>query len=145
MLNDRPYMRTPYRPGWSMTMILCVTVAACFLAQMVLSGFTGMDKWIMDWLALSKAGMQRGLIYQLITYQFLHAGFGHVFLNLLGLYFFGRAMEEVLGSVGMLKLYLASGVAGGLLHIGLACAFPDTFGKIWVVGASAGVFGLVAA
>jgi membrane associated rhomboid family serine protease len=128
-----------------MTTILCVIVAACYLAQVLLGGFNGMDKWIMDWLSLSKAGMQRGLVYQLITYQFLHAGFMHVFLNLLGLYFFGRAMEDMLGSAGMLKLYLASGVAGGLLHVGLAFAFPGPFGKIGVVGASAGVFGLIAA
>jgi hypothetical protein len=36
-------------------------------------------------------------------------------------------------------------VIGGLLHVGLAFAFPLTFGPVAVVGASAGIFGLVAA
>jgi hypothetical protein len=53
-------------------------------------------------------------------------------------------MEDMLGSRGMLKLYLVSGVIGGLLQVGLAIAFPVTFGAA-IVGASAGIFGLVAA
>jgi len=80
----------------------------------------------------------------LLTFQFLHGGLMHLLFNMIGLYFFGRAMEDLLGSRGMLKLYLASGVAGGLLQVGLAMAFPTYF-RGAVVGASAGIFGLVAA
>jgi membrane associated rhomboid family serine protease len=144
MLDDRQYMRTPYRPGWSMTTILCVTLAGCYLAQMVLHGLN-LDGWVDHWLALSKTGLTHGLVFQLLTYQFLHGSFLHLLFNVIGLYFFGRAIEEMLGSAGMLKLYLASGVVGGLLHVGLGFAFPLTFGTVAVVGASAGIFGLVAA
>jgi hypothetical protein len=63
---------------------------------------------------------------------------------MIGLYFFGRAVEAMLGSRGMLKVYLASGTIGGLLQSALAFAFPAYFGGD-VVGASAGVFGLIAA
>jgi hypothetical protein len=63
---------------------------------------------------------------------------------MIGLYFFGRAVEEILGSRGMLRLYLASGVVGGMLQVALSFAFPNTF-SAGVVGASAGVFGLIAA
>jgi membrane associated rhomboid family serine protease len=128
-----------------MTTILCVILGVCYLAQMILHGFDKEDLWLMKWLALSKDGLAHGKVYQLLTYQFLHGSFWHLLLNVIGLYFFGRAMEEVLGSAGMLKLYLTSGVVGGLLHVGLAFAFPLTFGAVSVVGASAGVFGLVAA
>jgi membrane associated rhomboid family serine protease len=126
-----------------MTIILCATLAACFLAQKILEG-SGNEAWVAHYLALSKDGIAHGLVFQLITYQFLHGGFWHLFLNVIGLYFFGRAMEEALGSMGMLKLYLTSGVIGGLLFVGTAFAFPGKFGTE-VVGASAGVFGLVAA
>jgi membrane associated rhomboid family serine protease len=148
MLDERPYMRAPYRPGWSMTTILLVSLAACFLLQSLLEGLNGPGRpdWVMQWLALSASGMAHGRIYQLLTFQFLHGGVWHLLMNMIGLYFFGRAMEEMLGRRGMLKLYLASGVAGGLLQVGLAFAFPHVFiPKIPVVGASAGVFGLVAA
>jgi membrane associated rhomboid family serine protease len=136
-------MRTPYRPGWSMTTILCVTLIACFLAQITLEGWKGPD-WVMSWLALSAPGLAHGLVYQLITFQFLHGGLFHLLVNLIGLYFIGRAVEGMLGSAGMLKLYLASGTVGGLLHVALGFLFPRFF-LVPVVGASAGLFGLIAA
>jgi hypothetical protein len=61
-----------------------------------------------------------------------------------GLYFFGRAMEEALGGKGMLWLYLLSGTIGGLVQVALGLAFTS-FGNATVLGASAGVFGLIAA
>jgi membrane associated rhomboid family serine protease len=143
MLDDRPYMRTPYRPSWSMTTILLVTLAACFLVQSLLEGLKTRE-WVMYWLALSAEGLAHGKIYQLLTFQFLHGSLMHLLMNMIGLYFFGRAIEEMLGSSGMLKLYLASGVVGGLLQVALAFAFPRIFGAA-VVGASAGIFGLIAA
>ena len=63
---------------------------------------------------------------------------------MIGIYFFGRAVEDILGSKGMLKLYLVSGVMGGLLQVGLAFILPKYF-YAGVVGASAGLFGLIAA
>jgi len=53
--------------------------------------------------------------WTLITYQFLHAGFGHVFFNMMSLYIFGPRLEAELGSRKFVALYLLSGVAGGLL------------------------------
>jgi len=125
-----------------MTTILLVTLLACFLAQWLAEGLTG--DWDMRWLALSADGLRHGRVYQLITFQFLHGGFWHLLGNLIGLYFFGRAVEGMLGSRGMLALYLSSGIVGGLLQVALGFAFPHYFGA-GVVGASAGVFGLIAA
>ncbi len=144
MLDDRQYMRTPYRPGWSVTAMLCATLAVCYLAQMIVHGFDPYDYWVLRWLALSKGGIAHGLVYQLLTYQFLHGSFWHLLMNVLGLYFVGRAMEELLGGRAMLALFLTSGAMGGLMHVALGFAFPTIFG-VPVVGASAGVFGLVAA
>jgi membrane associated rhomboid family serine protease len=126
-----------------MTTILLVTLVACFLAQKLLEGVKGAF-WVDDWLALSKDGMAHGFVYQLLTFQFLHGSPWHLLFNMIGLYFFGRGVEEMLGSRGMLRLYLASGVVGGLLYVGMAFAFPKVFFAS-VVGASAGVFGLIAA
>ncbi|HEY3914268.1 MAG TPA: rhomboid family intramembrane serine protease [Verrucomicrobiae bacterium] len=135
-------MRTPYRPGWSMTTILLVTLIACYIVQMFLERMR--PGFVEEWLALSKTGLQHGRVYQLITFQFLHGGLWHLLGNMITLYFFGRAVEGMLGSRGMLKLYLASGTIGGLLQVALQFALPGYFGG-GVVGASAGIFGLVAA
>ncbi len=146
MLDDRQYMRTPYRPNWSMTTILCVTLIACYIVQMLLEKLRG--GFVENYLALSMDGLAHWQIYQLVTFQFLHGGFFHLFGNLLGLYFFGRAVEDILGSAGMLKLYLASGTIGGILEIALQvllrAIYPQAVPSS-VVGASAGVFGLIAA
>jgi membrane associated rhomboid family serine protease len=36
--------------------------------------------------------------HQFVTYMFLHADFGHIFSNMLGLFFFGPMLEQVWGS-----------------------------------------------
>jgi membrane associated rhomboid family serine protease len=72
--------------------------------------------------------------WTIVTYQFAHAGVGHLLFNMLGLYFFGSRLEEHLGARRFLGLYFASGVAGALLSF-LNFNTP-------IVGASAAVFGV---
>ncbi len=43
--------------------------------------------------------------YELISSGFLHSGLGHLFVNMLTLFFFGRILEQVLGPVYFLGLY----------------------------------------
>jgi hypothetical protein len=66
-----------------------------------------------------------------------------VLFNCLGLWFFGKPVEEQLGSKRFLALYLGSGVAGGLLQAFLTFLLPRHF-DFPVVGASAGVCGMIA-
>ncbi len=73
--------------------------------------------------------------WTLITYMFLHAGFWHLFFNMLGLYFFGPRLEATLGSSRFLRLYFISGISGGLLSFVFAPFTP-------IIGASAAVFGI---
>jgi len=124
-----------------MTTIIFVTLVVCFIVQEIL---LRTNPEIVGDLTLSLTGLRAGRIYELITFQFLHAGIWHLAGNLLGLYFFGRAAEEMFGSRAMLRLYLFSGTVGGLLQVGLALVFPYHFAG-GVVGASAGLFGLIAA
>jgi membrane associated rhomboid family serine protease len=98
---------------------------------------------IEDWLALTPAALARGYVWQLLTFQFLHAGLWHLLGNLMGLWFFGRLVENILGTKRFLVAYFACGVVGGLLQAGLMFLFPAHFGAS-VVGASAGVMGIFA-
>jgi membrane associated rhomboid family serine protease len=126
-----------------MTTILLISIFVCFVVQKIAEGFYG--EGVIDSLfALSTEGMREGRVWQLITFQFMHAGWMHLLGNMFTLYFFGRAMEEVLGKKGLLMLYLLSGTVGGLVQIILAFSFRSYFAS-GVVGASAGVFGLIAA
>lgn len=61
-----------------------------------------------------------GEIWRLISYQFVHANMGHIFFNMWALYFFGPAVEAVMGPRKFLAYYLACGIAGALFSSFLA-------------------------
>jgi membrane associated rhomboid family serine protease len=143
MLEDRYYMRDEQRSSrFSTTVILMIVLTVIFALQQInavyFRSFNSNEVF-----ALSKEGLQRGWIWQLITFQFLHAHLFHLGFNLLALWFFGRPVEARLGTPAFLKIYFAGGIAGGLLQTALSWAFPGYFG--WVLGASAGVCALIAA
>lgn len=74
--------------------------------------------------------------WTLVTYMFLHGGFGHLFFNMLGLYFFGPRLEDRLGGRGFLVLYFLSGMGGAVFSFIFASQYS-------VVGASAAVYGVL--
>jgi membrane associated rhomboid family serine protease len=94
--------------------------------------------------ALVYGEMTHGHVWQLITFQFLHGSWLHILLNCWGIFVFGPPLETVLGKARFLTLYLASGVVGGAVQI-LAWVLAKERFPHEVVGASAGLFGLVAA
>jgi membrane associated rhomboid family serine protease len=83
-------------------------------------------------------GVADGGWWRLITSTFLHAGPIHLLLNMLALFWFGRVLEHVIGSLRFALLYLASGLAGsaGALYLS-----PDSP----TVGASGAIFGILGA
>ena len=142
MLEDRSYMREPeWRPEASRSGIsLCLTLilinVACYILQHTVRGFE-------ETLALFPQRLQNGNVWELLSYQFLHGGLFHLLINCAMIWFAGRQIEEALGKAKLLALYLVAGVFGGLLQCALSWGgFPPPAG---VVGASAGIFGLIAA
>ncbi|MCR4915580.1 MAG: rhomboid family intramembrane serine protease [Prevotella sp.] len=53
-------------------------------------------------------------IYQLLTYQFLHADVWHIFFNMFALWMFGCVIERVWGPQRFLVYYLVCGIGAGL-------------------------------
>lgn len=84
-------------------------------------------------------------VWQVFTFQFLHGSPMHLFLNCLSLYFVGPPVEQALGSRRFWKLFIISGVGGGLLQVLMVNVFDTHFSPGEVVGASGGLFGLMAA
>ncbi len=72
-----------------------------------------------------------------VTYQFIHAGFAHIAVNMLGLAAFGAGVEQRLGPVRFLVFYLVCGVVGAGTEWALDPASQDP-----MVGASAAISGL---
>lgn len=124
------------------TMSLIALNVLVFLLE--LWGDRRTDFPLVEYGALSVAGLKQGYWWQLLSFQLLHGGWLHLFLNCWGIYVFGPPLEAVLGKGRLATLYFLSGVAGGALQILAALLSHRRFGGE-VVGASAGVFGLVAA
>ena len=76
--------------------------------------------------------------WTLVTYMFLHGGLGHIFWNMLGLYFFGPRVESRMGSQRFITLYFVSGIVGALFSVVLAPRYA-------VLGASGAVLGVLMA
>ena len=121
--------------------------AAVFVVNMLLAG--RLSAPVGDggfWLAFSWSGMWDGFglgLVRLVTYQFTHAYADpmHFLMNMLVLYFFGTMAETRLGYRGTIKLYLAGGVAGALLHLGLAAL--QGHANVQLVGASGACYGFL--
>jgi membrane associated rhomboid family serine protease len=154
MLEDRDYMRQPeyddsgwrprFQPRWSWTVILLAAYAAMFLTELLVTRFFPDQAGVFNYLALSVPGIEHGCVWQLVTYQFMHAGVWHLALNCWAIYTFGRELEALLGGKKFLALMFSSGIVGGVFQILVALVWPQYFGGP-VVGASACAFGLVAA
>ena len=84
------------------------------------------------------------LPWQLITYQFVHADFWHLFFNMVfGLWMFGMEVEHVWGPKKFLIYYLSCGVAAGLSQLILSPIFEPVLGP--TVGASGAIYGVMIA
>src|SRR5664280_420454 len=145
MLEDRDYMRQPDDGRRaSLTVALIVVNALVFFFELSVSG-NPHSLFIEDhYFALSGEVLKSGFLWQLLTFQFMHAGLLHILANCWAIYVFGRAIEDTLGWKKFLILYLSSGVVGGICQVLAGWLWPGLFGGP-VVGASAGGLGLMAA
>jgi membrane associated rhomboid family serine protease len=82
--------------------------------------------------------VDQGDWWRLFTSMFLHYGPIHLAMNMLALWWFGSAVEQVLGRGRYLLLYLVSGLAGSA---GALLLDPNAL----TVGASGAIFGILGA
>jgi membrane associated rhomboid family serine protease len=119
--------------------LLLVNVAV-FLGNAV---FTGS---LIDWFGFSWTAMWEGYglgMLRILSYQFVHdwQGIGHIFFNMLSLYFFGTMAERSLGYLGIYKLYLVGGAVGGLVHLLLSLA--GGYESATLIGASGACYAFI--
>ncbi len=154
--GSRDYYRPSGLGGFSMfppvlKKIIIVNVVVFFI-QMIFDNlsFGGTPGWYIlnRYFALNPiAGVDQAgqafnfQIWQLITFQFMHGGFGHIFFNMLMLWMFGMEIENIMGSQKFLVFYLAAGIGGGLVQAFISPIFVG--GGAPTIGASAGVFGVM--
>lgn len=81
--------------------------------------------------------------YQLFTYMFAHAGFGHIFFNMIGLWVFGSILEQFWGSNKFLIFYMITGIGAAVFYAGINFFMNPEPAPM--LGASGAVYGLLMA
>ncbi len=87
--------------------------------------------------------LPRLMVWQFVTYMFLHANFAHIFFNMFTLWMFGRRLEYRWGTKEFLRFFLICGVGAALGH--MVAAFFMHISRDPIVGASGGIMGLLVA
>ena len=116
---------------------LCVAAYVAELAGGGASSFEGGGKLIREG-GVYAAAVADGEIYRVITAGFLHAGLLHLGLNMFALYVLGTLLEPAIGTMRFVGIYAVSVIAGSF---GALLLDPNEL----TVGASGGIFGLMAA
>jgi membrane associated rhomboid family serine protease len=122
----------PYAPiAWCTIVLMVATGTVSWLAFQ--------HRWIEERYIFQPEAILAGKeYYRLVTSAFLHAGWGHLILNMVTLYAFGRWLEWGLGRFDFLLVYFGSVVGGSLLSL-----FIHRHHDYLAYGASGGVCGIV--
>jgi membrane associated rhomboid family serine protease len=80
------------------------------------------------------------MLWQFVTYMFLHGGIFHIFFNMLTLFMFGNELERYWGTHRFLTYYFITGIGAGF------CSWLVAMNS-WsiVIGASGAIYGLLLA
>jgi membrane associated rhomboid family serine protease len=130
--------RSSSRPGIVTTTLIAINVGIYLLELAQGAPISGSSGSIYDWGVLNAREVAQGDWYRLLSAAFLHYGPVHLGLNMLALWWIGRPLEDYLGPVRYLLLYLVSGLAGSA---GALVVTPDAN----TVGASGAIFGILGA
>ncbi|MCL7415440.1 MAG: rhomboid family intramembrane serine protease [ANME-2 cluster archaeon] len=116
----------PVSRNYSLYIILiCVAV---FFLQNLIPAITGMFLLVPQLAAVRP--------WTLVTYMFLHGSGGHLFFNMLVLFFFGPTLERKIGTYKFLTVYFGAGLLSALGHM--------VFSGSPVLGASGAIYGIFA-
>ena len=129
------------------TQALLIANTALFLLQLMLgqSTFAPFMLWPLGGFDPFSPG-ENFQPWQLLTYGFLHASFGHLLFNMLAVYMFGAPLELTWGPRRFLAYYLICVVGAGLCQLAVGWWSVSSGGPVYAtVGASGGVFGLLLA
>ncbi len=129
-------LRRPFRYRYYYVTIVLIALDVL----MFLVGFRSRQTLLAP-LWLFPSDVLNGAWWQVITYMFIHASWGHIFLNMLALFMFGIQLEQRLGSTEFLLFYLVCGIGAGIVTALVNAATGQ--GAVPVVGASGAIFGVM--
>ena len=113
------------------------------LAFIVFTIFITLDVLSIDFVAIKPSNILGGqYLWTFLTSMFMHAGFFHLLVNMLSLFFIGSLVEKIIGRKRYFWFYILSGIFAGLAFVLLSLIFATDF-NAYAVGASGTLFALI--
>ena len=139
-------LQREWRTGGVLMRLVLINVAVFLLLRLIDLPFWMAQTQGPDILLWLESGSSLSLLlhrpWTVVTYMFTHWGIGHIFFNMLILWFVGRIFQDLLGERRLLGNYLLGGFAGLFLYV-IAFNFIPVFSRYaegsTIMGASAGV------
>ncbi len=125
--------------------ILIISCVSLFLIQLIGDTFFGTQ--IRETLGLVPSKFfDRGAVWQIITYMFMHADLFHILFNMLILWMIGSELEAGWGTKEFVKFYFICGISAALFYLIVQVFFRGTaVNNIPMVGSSGAIYGLLVA
>ncbi len=120
--------------------LVLINIISFFAPSIGILAFNAQN--IYDFVAIKPANILAGnYIWTFATSMFSHAGFFHLFVNMLSLFFIGSFVEKIIGRKRFLWFYLLSGLFAGIMFVALSLIFKQDL-NTYAVGASGAIFGI---
>ena len=133
------------KPNNAVAQIILINVIVFVFTGVML--IIGLGEYVRPWFGLpSDLSTLLTKPWTIITHVFVHDGFMHILFNMLWFYWFGRIVQEFLGSEKVISLFVMGALFGAATFIGaynLIPQFSDAVNLATMVGASAGVTAIV--
>ncbi|MCK4650289.1 rhomboid family intramembrane serine protease [Candidatus Pacearchaeota archaeon] len=135
------YRRKAIGSDLSYTSILIGVNVITFILFFTFLGFVD-EGQLVSWVALMPAVILSGKnVWTFVTSMFMHAGIGHLFVNMISLMFIGNFVEKLIGKKRFIWLYFTGGLFAGLFFVLIALASGVDL-NVYAVGASGAIFAL---
>lgn len=125
---------------WVTCLLVASNVTVWLFMLLNGAGFnnTPADK-LLVWGGNAASEVQKGEWWRLLTAMFLHSGFIHLFMNMIGLLSIGITVERIYGHRLFTLIYFGSGLIGSALSLNYGAQ------SVVSVGASGAIFGIAGA
>ncbi|HNT73377.1 MAG TPA: rhomboid family intramembrane serine protease [Anaerolineae bacterium] len=130
--------------------LIAINIGIHIVFHLLLPPLVGEEMWkqfkwyLMEVPAAIREGVGLGAL-SMITSAFLHANWSHLLGNMFYLFFFGRKVEDLIGSWKFASFYLVCIFVSSLVSVMSELALPLTQGWIPSLGASGAIMGLLGA
>ncbi|PYX10694.1 MAG: DUF1751 domain-containing protein [Acidobacteria bacterium] len=127
---------------------IIIASVVIFFLQVLLGAVTPLGKGYFELYAglVPALVVHYGMVWQLLTYSFLHGSVGHVLINMLMLWMFGAQEEQDWGPKRFIEFYLFCIAGAALVTIAVAYSpLPGVTPATTTMGASGGVYGILMA